>query len=147
VITSASILWQMTQTDLLFERIASYIQIRQSGVVVIERDEYLSVISVQGIELIFGTETLAPGTDGLDVTSWLGMTAIEQISEADGIGILRQATPEQYSLFALVGDHRDYWLGTRIPITIGDLMLERTLQEFLEHVRTLRANDLFTESW
>ena len=137
----------MTPQESMFERIASYMQIRQSGVIEIERDEYLSVISVQDIELIFGTETLSPGVDGLDVTSWLGVTAMEQISEADGIGILRQATPVEYSLFALVGDHRDYWLGFRIPITIGDLMLEQTLQEFLEHVRTLRANDLFTESW
>ena len=136
----------MTQTDLLFERIVAYLQIRQSGVIEIERDEYLSVISVQGIELIFGTETLAPGVNGLDVTSWLGMTSMEETSEADGIGILRQATPVEYSLFALVGDHRDYWLGFRIPITIGDLELERNLQEFLQHVRTFRANDLFTES-
>ena len=136
----------MTQTDLLFERIASYIQIRQSGVVVIERDEYLSVISVQGIELIFGTETLSPGIEGLDVTSWLGMTAMEQISEADGIGILRQATLEQYSLFALVGDQRDYWLGFRIPIEVNDQDLGRFVESFLGETHRLRAHTMFSNT-
>lgn len=136
----------MTKSELLFERIASCIRKRQSGGIEIERDEYLSVISVQGIELIIGTETLAPGIDGLDVTSWLGMTAIEQISEADGIGVLRQATPEQYSLFALVGDHRDYWLGFRIPMEINDQDLGRFVEAFLGEIHRLRAHTFFSNA-
>ena len=136
----------MTQTELLFERIASCIRKRQSGGIEIERDEYLSVILVQGIELIVGTETLAPGIDGLDVTSWLGMTAMKQISEADGIGILRQVTLKQYSLFALVGDQRDYWLGFRIPIEINDQDLGCFVEAFLGEIHRLRAHTLFSNA-
>ena len=111
----------------------------------IEQDDYFYVLVVQGIELIFGAEILAPSFNGLDVTSWLGMTAFEQVSEADGIGVLRKATPEEYSLFSLVGEHRDYWLGTHIPISINELLLNQLLHDFLEKVQSLRVNNLFAQ--
>lgn len=135
----------MNSENVLFERIVNLLRLAHDEVDV-ERDVYLSSIWVQEIELIIGTEILAPGLDGLDVTSWLGMTAVEGISEADGIGVLRQSIQEPYSLFALAGDHRDYWLGTRIPIEISDQDLAHFICAFLEEVYRSRAHALFSKA-